>query len=365
MQTQNNITGVEFLSNLNALLSSTIGLNRNIRQALKKLGEYQRADQVYIVNINHDMTFTVSEEWTKTGESIFPETEKKRSFYYDRKLEEDLERDNYIYIPDIDSVTNESLKNIMKAMQVHCAVFLPLYISSHLFSFLCLSRCQHEEVWSKEELDFLVQVAAILSGALEKELLLSKLTKHHALYHDFIENRVDYILRLNRHLHISFSNKTFFSLFGESPDEIIGCQFGDLMSEMDISSKQLEEVSKRSDKLLTFHATVTPCDKVLFIEWNAYPVKLNRDQVEIHLIGHDVTKYHYAEAELDLLRTQLKVFSENMFPLWKSIKDDLLNNLSEEMDGDMKDLRQKTITFDQFYEEFLSKIDYKFTSHAH
>ena len=58
---------------------------------------------------------------------------------------------------------------------------------------------------------------------------------------DFVENRVDYILRLNRHLHISFSNKTFYSLFGDSPDDIIGSRIGELMTEMDISSKKLEK----------------------------------------------------------------------------------------------------------------------------
>ena len=129
MQTENNITGAEFLSDLNVLLSTSVGLNRNVKLALKKLGEHERADQVYIVSINHDMTFTISEEWTRTGESVFPESGEKRSFYYDRKLEQDLERDNYIYIRDINDVTNESLKNIMRALGVNCAIFLPLYIS--------------------------------------------------------------------------------------------------------------------------------------------------------------------------------------------------------------------------------------------
>ena len=57
MQTENNITGAEFLSDLNVLLSTGVGLNRNVKLALKKLGEHERADQVYIVSINHDMTF--------------------------------------------------------------------------------------------------------------------------------------------------------------------------------------------------------------------------------------------------------------------------------------------------------------------
>ena len=47
MQTTNNITRAEFLSDLNVLLSTSVGLNRNVKLALKKLGEYERADWVY------------------------------------------------------------------------------------------------------------------------------------------------------------------------------------------------------------------------------------------------------------------------------------------------------------------------------
>ena len=182
MQTENNITGAEFLSDLNVLLSTSVGLNRNVKLALKKLGEHERADQVYIVSINHDMTFTISEEWTRSGESVFPESGEKRSFYYDRKLEQDLERDNYIYIRDINDVTNESLKNIMRALGVNCAIFLPLYISSHLFSFLCLSRCHHgrdcflgtgclRTIWcARERVDFkkIGETSCLVSGLYRK-----------------------------------------------------------------------------------------------------------------------------------------------------------------------------------------------------
>ena len=364
MQTENNITGAEFLSDLNVLLSSNVGLNRNIKLALKKLGEHERADQVYIVNINHDMTFTVSEEWTRNGKSVFPDSGGKRSFYYDRKLEQDLEKNNYIYIRNIDDVTSESLKNIMQAMEVDCAIFLPLYISSHLFSFLCLSRCHREEPWSEDDIAFLIQVASVLSGTLEKELILKKLVKHHALYQDFIENRVDYILRLNRHLHINFSNKTFYSLFGDSPDDIIGNRFKDLMVEMDISSKQLEEVVKHPESLLIFNTKVIHGDQVTFIEWHAYPVRLERDHTEIHLIGHDVTRFRQMESELILLKTELQAFSETMYPMWRSIKDNLLGSNETDNNELCDDLSQKVMVFNRLYEELLSKIDYKFVTHA-
>ncbi|WP_065218479.1 MULTISPECIES: hypothetical protein [Butyricimonas] len=365
MQTQNNITGAEFLSDLNVLLSTSVGLNRNVKQALRKLGEHEKADQVYIVSINHDMTFTITEEWTRNGDSVFPETDEKRSFYYDRKLEQDLERDNYIYIRDIEEVTNEGLKNIMRAMQVRCAIFLPLYVSSHLFSFLSLSRCGEQELWSEEDIAFLIQVASVMSGALEKELILRKLVKHHALYQDFIENRVDYILRLNRHLHISFSNKTFYSLFGDSPDDVIGCRIGDLMTEMDIPPKQLEAVAKHPDMLLTFHSTLAPADEVIFIEWYAYPVKLDREHIEIHLIGHNVTRFREVENELNVLKTDLQVFSESMFPMWKSICERVQNDTGNESGEEKDDLMKKTEIFNRFYEELLSKIGYKFAAHAY
>lgn len=137
MQTENNITGAEFLSDLNVLLSSNVGLNRNIKLALKKLGEHERADQVYIVNINHDMTFTVSEEWTRNGKSVFPDSGGKRSFYYDRKLEQDLEKNNYIYIRNIDDVTQRKFEeyNASDGGRL-CDILAFIHLQSSFFLFM-------------------------------------------------------------------------------------------------------------------------------------------------------------------------------------------------------------------------------------
>jgi hypothetical protein len=205
----------------------------------------------------------------------------------------------------------------------------------------------------------------VLSGALEKELILRKLVKHHALYQDFVENRVDYILRLNRHLHISFSNKTFYSLFGDSPDDIIGSRIGELMTEMDISSKKLEEVVKFPEDLLTFNAKVMRDDEVVFIEWYAYPVRLDRDHTEIHLVGHDVTRFKEMERELTLLKTELQTFSETMYPMWKSIKDNLSGENEIGNNESFDNLSQKAMAFNKLYEELLSKIGYKFVANAY
>lgn len=71
MQTENNITGAEFLSDLNVLLSTSVGLNRNVKLALKKLGEHERADQVYIVSINHDMTLPYRKNGLVPGSQFF------------------------------------------------------------------------------------------------------------------------------------------------------------------------------------------------------------------------------------------------------------------------------------------------------
>lgn len=65
----------------------------------------------------------------------FPGVREKRGFYYDRKLEQDLERDNYIYIRDINDVTNESLKNIMQATGSIVLYFYPCIYPVIFFPF--------------------------------------------------------------------------------------------------------------------------------------------------------------------------------------------------------------------------------------
>ena len=137
------------------------------------------------------------------------------------------------------------------------------------------------------------------------------------------------------------------------------------MTEMDISPKKLEEVVKFPEDLLTFNAKVMHGDEVVFIEWHAYSVRLDRDHAEIHLIGHDVTRFKEMERELALLKTELQTFSETMYPMWKSIKNNLSGENEIGNNESFDDLSQKAMAFNRLYEELLSKIGYKFVVNAY
>ena len=71
------------------------------------------------------------------------------------------------------------------------------------------------------------------------------------------------------------------------------------------------------------------------------------------------------ENELNVLKTDLQVFSESMFPMWKSICERVQNDTGNESGEEKDDLREKTEIFNRFYEELLSKIGYKFAVHAY
>lgn len=104
---------------------------------------------------------------------------------------------------------------------------------------------------------------------------------------------------------------------------------------------------------------------MVFIEWHAYSVRLDRDHAEIHLIGHDVTRFKEMERELALLKTELQTFSETMYPMWKSIKNNLSGENEIGNNESFDDLSQKAMAFNRLYEELLSKIGYKFVVNAY
>lgn len=66
-----------------------------------------------------------------------------------------------------------------------------------------------------------------------------------------------------------------------------------------------------------------------------------------------------------LLKTELQAFSETMYPMWRSIKDNLLGSNETDNNELCDDLSQKVMVFNRLYEELLSKIDYKFVTHAY
>ncbi|WP_294141987.1 PAS domain-containing protein [uncultured Sanguibacteroides sp.] len=364
---QNNIhsSDSDFLSALNVLLAANLESEKNIQLALKKLGEHEKADRIHIIDIKHDMSFSISHEWSREGASSIQNNISQNIFLLDKKLEKQLDEHNYIYIKNIEDITDSSIKNIMKATQVRCALFLPLFISSHLLSFLSLSRVDCSDEWQEEEIRFLIKVASVFSGALEKELILSKLVKHHTLYQDFIENKIDFILRLDRKLHISYSNRRFYSLFGDTPERVLGCKFTELIPDMISYTQEIENLQDNQELILSVNAPLKKEDEIIWIKWHIYSIRLEKNLIELHIVGHDISDYYKESEEIELFKSELRTFSQNMYPIWLAIKEGLSDCKRSDCNGSMDSIYEKVFTFNHRYEELLLKIDPKFTTHAH
>ncbi|WP_059025379.1 PAS domain S-box protein [Gabonibacter massiliensis] len=361
---QNNIhsSDSDFLSALSVLLAANLESEKNIQLALKKLGEHEKADRIHIIDIKHDMSFSISHEWLREGMTSIQNNMSQNIFLLDKKLAKQLDEDNYIYIKNIDDVADPSIKNILKATHVRCALLLPLFISSHLLSFLSLSRVDCKDEWQEEDIRFLIQVASVFSGALEKELILSKLVKHHTLYQDFIENKIDFILRLDRKLHINYSNKRFYSLFGKNPESVLGCKFTELIPALIPYTQDIEDLQDNQELVLSINTPLKKGEETLWMKWHIYSIRLEKNLVELHIIGHDISEYY---KEFELFKSELRAFNQNMYPIWLAIKEGLSNCKLSDCNGSMDSIHEKVFAFNHRYEELLLKIDPKFTTHAH
>jgi len=177
MITINSTSDSAFLSQLKVLLTSNISFERNIRNALKRLGEYKQADRVHIIDIRNDMISSISHEWNRAGVSPVAREVAGDFFLFEEELEGQLNRNDFIYIQHVEEVKDELLRHALEVSGVRQMLFLPLFMSHHSFSFLSLSKLKSDESWTREEIAFLMEVAMLLSGALEKEIMLARMIK--------------------------------------------------------------------------------------------------------------------------------------------------------------------------------------------
>lgn len=304
MKNQHDHSNAAFLWELNQFLSNRPDIEKHIPAALKRLGEHEKADVVCIVDINHDTSFSISHLWNTDHQAVqMPADFKDRIFLFNKKLEELLGKEYYIHVSADEEPVNQGLKNIVDTLQAQQAIFLPMTISSHLFSFLVFG-IKSDKAWTPS-IDFLINSGTIISGVIERETALSRLLKHQLLYQDFIENRMDFLLRIDKNLNISFANKRFLKLFEKTQNEINACKFDDLIPDTIQYIPHFEKLRDSPENIITFEAPVVTTDSVIYIEWNIYAIHTSSDNYEYHVVGHDVTTHREEALALNHILEEL------------------------------------------------------------
>lgn len=355
---RNEKSQVDFITRINAMLTCDHHYHHNITPTLKLIGNYCQCERVQIIEIHPNMTFSISHEWhTPNVEGIKNNFQHQKAFF-DKGLEDQLSLNDYIMIRHPDEMSNdEEFRDFLIGTGTRSAILLPLFISSNLFSFLLFSQCSNYRIWDEEEIQLLTNIASVVSGALESDLLVKKLMKHHQLYKEFIDNQMDFVLRLDKNFNIIFANHKFSNYFHESTGRQIGGSLIQMIPEVNHFRTQLGTLPGSQGGYFTFDTTSYHEGKELNVSWCAYPIQNGEHSHEINMIGHDITKYKQKEKELSALKAQMAILSNTLIPAWANLKEILLKSKLEENVLQTDPIYFQVNAFDSLCKNIISQLD--------
>lgn len=167
----------DVLIHLNIALSPDNDFTGNMTKALQLIGEFSHHDCIHIVEVNHNMTYSVRYEWA--DRQLQPVADKWRHarIFYDRLLEQQLCKQNYILIYDSTEELSGEFKTFLEEQHCRQMLVLPLFEASGQFAFLVFMQCLRTHDCDLQEIRLLADLASIIAVQLDNYRLMNRLFK--------------------------------------------------------------------------------------------------------------------------------------------------------------------------------------------
>lgn len=175
IQTQDRIS--ELLLNLNISVTSHSNFPKHMSRALQTIGEFSHHDRIHIIEIHHNMTFTVQHEWCAEEIQPIPEKWRHAAIIYSSPWEQQLNTQNYIIVRD-NPETIPEIHTLLEEQNCQQMLLLPLFESGSQFAFMVFMQCKQTHDWQPEEIGLLSNFASVIAAQLNNHLLTSRLLKH-------------------------------------------------------------------------------------------------------------------------------------------------------------------------------------------
>lgn len=167
----------ELLSGLNIPLLPFRHFPKNLNRVLQTIGKFSRHDRIEIIEVHHNMTFTILHEWCDTEIPAIPEKWKHAAIIYDIPLEEQLCTRNYIILRKAPEHPNPRLTEMLQEQHCHQMLILPLFESGSQFAFIGFGQCKQAHNWSEEEIRLLSSLSSIIASQLNNYYLIDRLLR--------------------------------------------------------------------------------------------------------------------------------------------------------------------------------------------
>ena len=165
----------DVLIHLNMALSPENDFAGNMTKALQLIGEFSRHDCIHIVQVNHNMTYSVRYEWRNRQVESVADKWKHSRILYDLLIEKQLCEQNYILISDTTEELGAEFKAFLKAQHCRQMLVLPLFEASGQFAFMVLMQCLCTHDCNQHEIRLLADLASVIAVQLDNYQLMKQL----------------------------------------------------------------------------------------------------------------------------------------------------------------------------------------------
>jgi signal transduction histidine kinase/CheY-like chemotaxis protein len=153
-----------------------------INESLEKLGTYLGVSRIFILRIEYDQTDVVVTSKWYANDNI-PKFQEERSFslfdiikfVFPKNLSENATTP-VILCSDVANSKNDDFKKLA-ALDLASFICVPLYVESNLWGVIGAEHCFEPHEWSEEERSFFSMVSSIISGAIMRDVYVTKLTE--------------------------------------------------------------------------------------------------------------------------------------------------------------------------------------------
>jgi len=142
----------------------------------------------------------------------------------------------------------------------------------------------------------------------ERQDALEELRRSEVRYRAVVEDQTEAINRTNLDGTITFANSSYARLFDKTPEEIIGLNHKEILSEEDVTQTNFVRSQLSRDNLINSseHQYTLADGEQIWLHWlDRLILDLDGNPTEFQRVGRDITEIKNAESEL-------KIFAENL-----------------------------------------------------
>ncbi|MCK5707358.1 MAG: PAS domain S-box protein [Candidatus Aureabacteria bacterium] len=166
--------------------------------SLKILGEGLGVSRVYFFEHNNEKdTMSNTFEWVGKGVKSQKDNLQDISSSEVPWFIEKMLRDEVINVYDIEEISDENVKNMLKSQDIKSTLNIPVYIKDDYFGFLGFDECTKNKKWEDSDIDILHSVAYVISVVIESKISEENLTKSEEKYRAIFNTSKDALMTLS------------------------------------------------------------------------------------------------------------------------------------------------------------------------